>query len=170
MLRLAPVLAFCLLFAAGGAYGQVGVRPHPTIYVCTDDSDTMAQLQQQLPSTFTIVDGRTVTPPEDISEVTLAYFGHLGGTADECIQRYPDGRKILNQVVSGAERDAAGVEQRLKKLGAKVVGRSVPTQATDWDRDSAPMANWLVDVCLPANQACTNIDGIRTLFRMARSR
>lgn len=149
---------------------QYGVRPHSEIYVCSDDRATIGQLQRGLPPSFYVIDGTKTSPPDNVAEVTLAYFGRLGGAAEKCALRYPGGRGILDRVASGAESGASAAEERIKKLGAKVVGHTMQVQSMEWDRNSGSTTDWFVDMCfLPSNEECPDPSGASTLLDMAKA-
>lgn len=158
------------LIAVGDAHAQYGVRPHSVIYACADDREVIGQLHRGLPPDFSVIDGTRASPPDDIAEVTLAYFGRLGGAAEKCALRYPGGRAILDRITSGAESGARAAEERIKKLGAKVVGHTMPVQSTEWDRDSGAATDWFVDMCfLPKNEECPDAGGASMLVDMANA-
>lgn len=149
---------------------QYGVRPHSEIYVCSDDKAVIGQLQRGLPPSFHVIDGTKTSPPDDITGVTLAYFGRLGGAADKCALRYPGGRGILDRIAREAVSEASATEARIKKLGAKVVGHTMSVQAVKWDRDSGASTDWFVDMCfLPSSEECLDLAGPSTLLEMARA-
>jgi hypothetical protein len=167
---LAVVMALTLV-GVGDAEAQYGgVRPHSEIYVCSDEPAVIGQLQRGLPPGFHVIDGTKTPPPDEIAEVTLAYFGRPGGAAEKCAMRYPGGGNILDRVVSGAERSARATEERIKKLGAKVVGHTMPMGSMEWDSDSGASSDWFVDLCLlPRNEECPDLSGPSTLLAMARA-
>ncbi|KQW79115.1 hypothetical protein ASC89_12500 [Devosia sp. Root413D1] len=164
------VLGVILVGVGGVQAGQYGVRPHSGIYVCSDDPAVIGQLQRGLPPSFHVIDGTKTPPPDDIAEVTLAYFGRPGGAAEKCAMSYPGGRNILDRVVRGAERSARETEERIKKLGGKVVGHSMPMGSMEWDSDSGASSDWFVDLCLlPINEECPDLSGPSRLLDMARA-
>lgn len=154
--------------ATGAAQAQYGVRPHPVIYVCADDATIFDQLQRELPPAFSVIDGAAAAPPHQTSEVSLAFFGRLGGAAEKCAQQYPGGPAILDGIAGGAQTGASAMEGRLKKLGATVVGNTVAVQSMQWDQNGGATTDWFAEICfLPRSEPCPDADGVNVLLEMA---
>jgi hypothetical protein len=170
-LRIIYVLVWtAALIFVGPAQAQYGVRPHPSIYLCADDQEVLDQLHRGLSSDFQIIDGETASPPNNLDEVTLAFFGRLGGAAERCASGYPGWGKILDHITSQSDVDTKDYQERLSQRGINVTGPTILTQTTVWDLESGVSTDWFIDICfLPSTEVCPGAGAVSILLDMAKA-
>jgi hypothetical protein len=158
------------LLAAPASAVQYGIRLHPTIYLCADDTELVDRLRLELPAGFTVVDGNSEPPPADLTDTTFAFIGHHDAApyAAACIDRYPGATEYLYKVAKeSSEYDPmfARYDDR-----SNVVLPPTAVSTLTWEQQG-DYSEWFIATCFaPSPTTCFDEknDPTTTLLDMAR--